>query len=234
MITSSLDVPVSETGDLYRVQRLMNGIPGVAIAGGAARELVFPKIPATDIDVFCTKDAFDEVHRRLVDQSWMQWEIKTGRTGSVYTYAYQGTHPLSDASPRQVEVVRLANDPPADVARSNELFLQYVMSRFAFTTEQFGIIPGSYTPKLRVFYPLGGTFEDTQRKRLVILDNALGADHTDPIRVARRLAKYGAKGFTITTYETTKIFTAWNRLTLPQQVALLEAHQNDNHGYGIE
>lgn len=194
-------------------------IPQAVVAGGAARAVVYPDIEPGDIDVFTTPDCQNDVFTALDDLNYLQIDHQRGRTGSVYTFAskFFGTFLLP------VQVVVLSNPV---TAIDNE-FALHVIRRFAFTAEQFYLTG-------RVSSYLGNALHDTATRRLVILENALGADHTDPIRVARRLQKYGAKGFTITAFETAKLFTQWDALTLPTKLALVTAHREENHGYGID
>lgn len=186
------------------VELLLRIIPHSVVAGGAAREALFPAIPAEDIDLFVLEGGDFEEARRSLEDAGFRADISY-REG---LWTFQSRSYPGGIGVRLARPIQLIDATSA----SNVVDL---WSDFGWRTEQFALV---YTPTFETFMVSAAEFAewDTLNRALVPVDPRGAKLRQEgvrsPVRMLARIAKYGKKGYTVDTQSILDILDAYRAL----------------------
>lgn len=169
---------------------LLLNVPGVVIAGGAARydRVGMEAPPPGDIDLFVLQGAdHDAIGSKLVDLG--------------YRYEPDGKTMKNELYPLAVQLVDHDGSGALRVWDTPE----NVIATFGFTTEMFALYLKDDGEVECLYSSVGYT--DT-------INRVLHINHIiDPVRLAYRAVKYGRKGYSCTVASMLPLFAYWDAVT---------------------
>lgn len=191
-------------------QEIIANIPGVVIAGGAARYIAMGAAapePA-DIDVFVLADT----DALMVENTLAGLGYHVYHRGSPHTTVFKKT----DSYSLPVQVV--LNDGNAGRVWVSA---EDVIATFGWTTEMFAVVGDA----VRVGFVIGPTAVDDTNARVLRVNHII-----DPVRLAYRAVKYGRKGYNLAPSDMQSIFDAFDRADPDDQARWRELNAS-NKGY---
>ena len=179
-------------------------VPGTVIAGGYARFLyalqhptAIREIPAQDIDIFRFTPVDQEPAAAAYYTDVLRHVGYYGETVKEYSTTYRAAEEPGRSLALKAQVI-LADGHTSDAPAW--LTPEDVLSSFGFRAEMFGIVKDGDG---YVFLTTARAQEDAQAAKITINRT------NNPIRTARRIVKYGQKGFDIAPSQVALLFDAF-------------------------